>query len=198
MSLPNRSTWSGTKVAKLPWPGDILTHCGIFWLRRYLPSQTWVIINSSRTLSYIKSPWHLDTSYFGLVRDPLTVWSWLQVSNYKSWVKYSGICLPVSLSNYSLSGWKQIQNGISKEQNTLIPKDSSLGCILQNWKFYWVSTHDPKIFNLPMLYSLAPILTGRWGKLACQWVAKLQCRFTVVLVMTETKEVGWNSLCTIF
>ena len=38
--------------------------------------------------------------------------------NYKSWVKYSGICLPISLSNYPLSSWKQIQNGISKEQNT--------------------------------------------------------------------------------
>lgn len=43
-----------------------------------------------------------------------------------------------------------------------------------------------------MLYSLASIPPGKWGKLTHKWVYKLQHHFTIRPVMFETKEMGWN------
>ena len=83
-------------------------------------------------------------------------------------------------------------------QTYKLSKDSRLGCILQNWKFFGYHPLTPKTFNLPMLYSLALIPAVRWGKLACQWISKLQHHFTTGHAMSETKEMGWNSLCLAF
>ena len=112
--LPNRPSWSGTNMAKLLWPGGGL-------ISPPVGCSDWGGA-VSRTGCYefkgdpqlYQSPRHLNTSYFDLLRNPLWVWHWFQISwtGNLIWVKSCDICKPTNYSSHPLGRWKQIQNNI--------------------------------------------------------------------------------------